>query len=61
MLAKLCFIVSTIGVMVAYFFLQVRSSHVLIGGIFGFAMMISFGVWTLGEFLEATLLVIEGE
>jgi hypothetical protein len=45
MFTKLCFIVSAIGLMIAYFFLQLRSSHVLIGGIFGIAMMISFGVW----------------
>jgi hypothetical protein len=31
--------------MVAYSILQIKSSHVLIGGIFGIAMMASFGVW----------------
>ncbi|MGH9986237.1 MAG: hypothetical protein ACRD8W_20025 [Nitrososphaeraceae archaeon] len=55
MFAKLCFIVSAFGLMIAYSFLQLRSSHVLIGGIFGIAMMTSFGVWTVGEILEATL------
>jgi hypothetical protein len=60
-LAKLCFIISAIGVIVAYFFLQLRSSHILIGGIFGVAMMTSFGVWMSGEFLEATLFVVGGE
>ena len=47
--------------MVAYFFLQLKSSHLLIGGIFGIAMMASFGVWMAGEILEATLFVAEGE
>lgn len=55
MFAKLCFIVSAFGLMIAYSFLQLRSSHVLIGGIFGIAMMTSFGVLTVGEILEATL------
>ncbi|MFZ0556962.1 MAG: hypothetical protein WAM26_16900, partial [Nitrososphaeraceae archaeon] len=41
--AKLCFIISAFGLIVAYIFLQLRSSHLLIGGIFGIAMMASFG------------------
>lgn len=61
MFAKLCFIVSAFGSMVAYLFLQLRSSLLLIGGIFGIAMIASFGVWTVGELLEATLFVTEGE
>jgi hypothetical protein len=59
--AKLCFIVSAIGVIVAYFFLQLKNSHVLIGGIFGVVMIISFLVWMTIEFLEATLIVAEDE
>jgi hypothetical protein len=59
--AKLCFIGSAIGVIVAYFLLQLRSSHVLIGGIFGVVMMISFLVWMTIEFLEAILIVAEEE
>jgi hypothetical protein len=59
--AKVCFIVSAFGLMVAYSILQIKSSHVLIGGIFGIAMMVSFGIWMTGELLEATLFVSEGE
>ena len=59
--AKLCFIISAFGLMVAYLFLQLRSSHLFIGGIFGIAMIASFGVWMAGELLEATLFVTEGE
>jgi hypothetical protein len=47
--------------MVAYSILQIKSSHVLIGGIFGIAMMISFGIWMAGKLLEATLVIAEGE
>jgi hypothetical protein len=59
--AKICFVVSAIGVMIAYFFLQLRSSHVLIGGIFGVAMMVSFLAWMAGEFLETVLVISGGE
>jgi hypothetical protein len=61
MFAKLCFIVSAVGLMIAYSFLQLKSSNVLIGGIFGIAMMTSFGMWMVGEILESTLYVTEGE
>ncbi|MGH9974505.1 MAG: hypothetical protein ACRD8Z_01540 [Nitrososphaeraceae archaeon] len=59
--AKICFIVSAMGVMVAYLFLQLRTSHILIGGIFGVAMMISFSVWMAIEFLETTFIAVEGK
>jgi hypothetical protein len=59
--SKLCFIVSAFGLMVGYSILQMKNSHVLIGGIFGIALMASFGVWIVGELLEATLFVAEGE
>ena len=58
---RLCFIVSASGLMVAYSFLQLKSSHGLIGGIFGIAMMASFGVWMTGELLESTIFVVEGK
>lgn len=61
MFVKLCFIVSAFGLMVAYLFLQLKSSNGLIGGIFGIAMMVSFGVWMVGELLESTIIVAEGE
>jgi hypothetical protein len=48
---KLCFIISAFGLMVAYTILQIKSSHVLIGGMFGIAMVASFGVWMAGELL----------
>lgn len=40
MVTRICFIVSVIEVMIAYLFLQLKSSHVLIGGIFEITMMI---------------------
>jgi hypothetical protein len=58
---KLCFIVSAFGLMVAYFFSQLKSSNGLIRGIFGIVMMVSFGVWMVGELLESTIIVAEGE
>jgi hypothetical protein len=58
---KLCFIVSACGLMIAYSILQLKSSHVLIGGMFGIAMMTSFGLWMVGELFEATLFATEGE
>jgi hypothetical protein len=57
--AKLCFVVSGFGLMVAYSFLQLKNSHVLVGGIFGIAMIASFGVWMAGELLEATFFITE--
>lgn len=57
MFAKLCFIISACGLMIAYAFLQLKSSRVFIGGIFGIAMVTSFGIWMIGELLEATLIV----
>ena len=56
---KLCFIVSAFGLIIAYSILQLKSSHVLIGGMFGIVMIISFGVWMVGELLETTLFATE--
>ena len=50
---KLCFILSAFGLMAAYSFYQVRTNHTLIGGIFGIAMIAAFGMWMLGELVEA--------
>ena len=50
---KLCFIVSAFGLLAAYSFYQVRTNHVLIGGIFGIAMIAAFGMWMVGELVEA--------
>lgn len=50
---KLCFIVAAFGLMAAYSFYQVRTNHALIGGIFGIAMITAFGMWMVGELVEA--------
>jgi hypothetical protein len=50
---RLCFIVSAFGLMAAYSFYQFRSNHALIGGIFGIAMIAAFGMWMVGELIEA--------
>jgi hypothetical protein len=50
---KLCFIVSAFGLMAAYAFYQFRTNHALIGGVFGIAMMAAFGMWMVGELIDA--------
>jgi len=58
---KLCFIISASGLVVAYSIIQLKNSRILIGGMFGIAMMASFGVWMAGDLLEATLFFAERE
>jgi hypothetical protein len=50
---KLCFILSAFGLMAAYSFYQFRTNHALIGGTFGIAMIAAFGMWMVGELVEA--------
>jgi hypothetical protein len=50
---KLCFIVSAFGLMAAYSSYQFRTNRALIGGIFGIAMITAFGMWMVGELVEA--------
>jgi hypothetical protein len=50
---RLCFIVSAFGLMAAYSFYQFRTNHALIGGIFGIVMIAAFGMWMVGELIEA--------
>jgi hypothetical protein len=50
---KLCFIVAAFGLMAAYSLYQLRTNHALIGGIFGIAMIVAFGMWMVGELVEA--------
>ena len=50
---RLCFIVSPFGLMTAYSLYQFRTNHALIGGIFGIAMIAAFGMWMVGEPIEA--------
>jgi hypothetical protein len=52
---KLCFILSAFGLMAAYSFYQFRTNHALIGGIFGIAMIAAFGMWMVGELVEAII------
>mgnify|MGYP003575449085 FL=1 len=42
-----------IRLIVSYSFFQIRHSNVIIGGLFGLAMMISFGIWMISELFEA--------
>jgi len=49
---RFCFIISSFGLIVSYSFFQVKANHVLIGGIFGIAIIASFGTWMIGEFIE---------
>ena|SRR5215212_62615 len=53
LLTKICLIASAFGLIVSYSFFQIRHSNVIIGGLFGLMMMISFGIWMIGELLEA--------
>jgi hypothetical protein len=50
---RLCFIISAFGLMAAYSLYQFRTNHLLIGGIFGIAMIAAFGMWMVGELVEA--------
>jgi hypothetical protein len=50
---RLCFIVAAFGLMTAYSLYQFRTNHALIGGIFGIAMIAAFGMWMVGELIEA--------
>jgi hypothetical protein len=45
--------VSAFGLLAAYSFYQFRTNHALIGGIFGIAMIATFGIWMVGELVEA--------
>lgn len=42
-----------IRLIVSYSFFQIRHSNVIIGGLFGLAMMVSFGIWMISELFEA--------
>ena len=50
---KICLIVSAFGLIISYSFFQIRHSNTIIGGIFGLVMMISFGIWMIGEVFES--------
>ena len=41
---KICLIASAFGLIISYSFFQIRHNNVIIGGIFGLVMMISFGM-----------------
>jgi hypothetical protein len=45
--------------MAAYSFLQFRANHVLIGGLFGIAIIASFGTWMVGELIESFVVTEE--
>ena len=50
---KICLIASAFGLIISYSFFQIRHNNTIIGGIFGLAMMISFGIWIIGEGFES--------
>lgn len=54
---KICFVVAAFGLMASYVFFQIRINHVIIGGIFGIVMMVSFGTWFVGEISESFLVM----
>ncbi|HEY1248872.1 MAG TPA: hypothetical protein VGE97_07795 [Nitrososphaera sp.] len=56
MFTRLCFIVAAFGLMTAYSLYQFRTNHALIGGLFGIAMIVAFGIWMGGELVEAITL-----
>jgi hypothetical protein len=56
---KICLIVSAFGLIISYSFFQIRHNNIIIGGIFGLAMMISFGIWMIGELFESIAKVEE--
>ena len=54
--AKLFFITSALFLVVTYFVFQLRANHVLVGGLFGVAMIVAFGTWIAGEIVEVSYL-----
>jgi hypothetical protein len=56
---KICLIASAFGLIISYSFFQIRHNNTIIGGIFGLAMMISFGIWMIGEGFESIIGVEE--
>lgn len=50
---KICLVASAFCLIISYSLFQIRHSNVIIGGIFGLVMMISFGIWMIGELFEA--------
>ena len=44
---------SVFSLIISYSFFQIRHSNVIVGGIFGLVMMISFGIWMTSELYEA--------
>lgn len=49
---KFCLAAAVIGTMTSYIVLQRRRSRMLIGGMFGLVMLVSFGTLFIGETLE---------
>jgi Na+/phosphate symporter len=52
---KICLIASAFGLIISYSFFQIRHNNAIIGGIFGLAIMISFGIWMIGELFETVV------
>ena len=56
-ITKLCFVISTFGLMVSYSFYQVKAKQSLIGGLFGIVMITAFAACMVGELVETTLAI----
>jgi hypothetical protein len=59
--AKISFIVFAFGLMTSYFIYQLKANHVIVGGVFGIAMIVAFGTWMAIELAEATILMDDEE
>jgi hypothetical protein len=59
--AKVCFIISAFGLMASYSVFQVKTNHVLVGGVFGIAMIAAFGTWMAAELAEAVIILTNEE
>lgn len=53
---EVCFVAAVVGTVVSYVIFQKRNYNVMIGGIFGIAMLAVFGTWLIGEMIEAFIL-----
>lgn len=53
---EVCFVAAVVGTVVSYVIFQKRNYNVMIGGIFGIAMLAVFGMWLIGEMIEAFIL-----
>jgi hypothetical protein len=56
--AKICFVTAALGLVASYLVCQVKARHMLVGGLFGVAMLAAFGAWMAVEVIETSGLLV---